>query len=212
MKNKIEIKTFIVYNENTKTERTFGMAKGYAFLAEGFEETELTAVVDILLRAGMRLELFSVTDNLYVKGAHGITIGAQHILEDTLKPDMDLIFLPGGMPGTTNLLESSLLRELLLQADSQGKHIAAICAAPSILGSLGILKGKKAVCYPGFEEQLEGARISGEGVVTDGTITTAKGMGTAIDLGLELVKIFFGEEKSKDIAESIQYSERGSDI
>lgn len=182
------------------------MIKGYAFLAEGFEEVEAIAVVDVLLRAGINIEMVSVSDGLSVRGAHGIEVTARHILKEGIDPDVDFLFLPGGMPGTINLGNSAPLKEQLATAYNKGRHIAAICAAPSVLGNLGLLKGKKATCYPGYEHELEGAKVVSKKVVTDGNITTGRGMGTAIDMGLELVKIFVGKDKMQEVAESIQYS------
>ena len=117
----------------------------------------------------------------------------------------DLLFLPGGMPGTKNLMACKPLCDALVQADAAGKRLAAICAAPSILGQLGLLKDKKATCYPGFEERLFGAKVSPKGVVTDGNITTATGMGVATRFGLELVRLLRGAEAADRIASGIRF-------
>lgn len=180
------------------------MCKAYTFLAEGFEETEAITVTDILLRAGVNVELISISDNLFVKGAHGIEIKANHLVRD-ISDDVELLFLPGGMPGAVNLGKCGRLTELLIQADKNNKRIAAICAAPSVLGILGLLKGKRATCYPGFEPALEGAEFVTDKVVTDGNITTSRGMGTAVDLGLELVRIFYDTGKAEKIKADIEY-------
>lgn len=177
----------------------------YAFLAEGFEEVEAIAVVDILLRAELGVKLISITDNLCVTGAHGIQINAQCKLTDLKETKARLLFLPGGMPGSTNLGKSTILKNSIIKANQDNRYIAAICAAPIVLGSLGLLKGKNATCYPGFESDLVGAKIISEKVVVDGNIITSKGMGTAIDLGLKLVEILVGEETAKNIEKSIQY-------
>lgn len=177
----------------------------YAFLADGFEEVEAIAVVDILLRAGLKVKLISITDNLCVTGAHGIQIHAQNSLNKLEDTHAKLIFLPGGMPGTTNLEQNEQLKNLISIMNQENRYIAAICAAPKILGSMGILSGKKATCYPGFEEDLLGAEIVAGKVVVDGNIITSRGMGTAIDMGLKLVEILADEKTAKKIAKSIQY-------
>lgn len=177
----------------------------FTFLAEGFEEVEALAVTDVLIRAGMNVDLVSTTKELTVEGAHGIEINAKYLLSEMKDIEADLLFLPGGMPGTTNLGNHPRLSDMLIKANQNAKRIAAICAAPSVLGKLGILKGKKATCFPGFEDSLEGAEIILEKVVVDGNIITSRGMGTAIDLGLKLVNLFYGEELETKIAKNIQY-------
>ena len=119
----------------------------------------------------------------------------------------DLLVLPGGMPGTLHLGEHQGLAKLLGDFSARGKRIAAICAAPSVLGGLGLLKGKKAVCYPGFEDKLTGAAVETKEVVTDGNITTSRGLGTAIPFALELISLLFGEEKAEEIRKSVVYRE-----
>ncbi|CVI73184.1 Chaperone protein YajL [Clostridiales bacterium CHKCI001] len=182
------------------------MNKVYAFLADGFEEVEALAVIDILRRADVDVTTFSIMDDLDVKGAHNIVVKADKMIDDADWEKADLLFLPGGMPGTLNLAACDVLTEQVKQFFDGGKRIAAICAAPSVLGELHILKGKKATCYPGFEDKLLGAEHVTDGVITDGTVTTARGMGYAVDLGLELVKLLIGQETSDEIRESIQYN------
>ena len=138
-------------------------------------------------------------------GAHNIGIVADLTWRRTDFDQCDMIFLPGGMPGTMHLKEHAGLAEQIREFDRQGKWLAAICAAPSVFGGLGILEGKKAICFPGFEKYLTGADITPERVVLDGHIFTSKGMGTAIDLGLAIVKEISGEEVSEELAKSIQY-------
>ena len=169
------------------------MKKAYVFLADGFEEIEGLTVVDVLRRAGAEVEMVSVMDRKEITGAHGI------------KEEADMLVLPGGMPGTLHLKEHAGLCRLLNQAEKKEKHIAAICAAPSVLGELGMLKGKRACCYPSFEEKLNCLEVSYEPVVTDGRITTSRGMGTAVRFSLELVSVLYGKEKADEIAESIVY-------
>ena len=119
----------------------------------------------------------------------------------------DLLFLPGGMPGTKNLMACKPLCDALVQADAAGKRLAAICAAPSILGQLGLLKDKKATCYPGFEDALTGAKLTGAGVVTDGNFTTARGLGYALDLGIELASLLVDRPVALQVKDSIQYDQ-----
>lgn len=181
------------------------MAKVYAFLAEGLEEVECLAAVDVLVRAGVVVTLVSIGEKKEVTGSHGFTILADQRLSEISMEAADVLFLPGGMPGTKKLGDCKELCDGLVEANRAGQRIAAICAAPSVLGTLGILKGKEATCYPGYEESLIGSTPTGAGVVTDGNITTARGLGYALDLGLELVRILIDEETSVRIRKSIQY-------
>lgn len=178
----------------------------YAFLATGLEEVECLGVVDILRRAGIEVKLVSVTGESMVTGSHNITIQADALIEEVDFSKADLLFLPGGVPGTPNLAACMLLCEQLKEFAAEGKRLAAICAAPSVLGQLGLLEGKRATCYPGWEDRLTGAIHVSDGVVTDGNITTARGLGFAIDLGLELARLLSGEALSKQIRDGIQYN------
>lgn len=178
----------------------------YAFLATGLEEVECLGVVDILRRGGIEVKLVSVTGERMVTGAHQITIQADALIEDVDVSKAELLFLPGGVPGTPNLAACETLCTWLKEFNAEGKGLAAICAAPSVLGQLGLLDGKRATCYPGFEAQLTGAAVVGDGVVTDGNVTTARGLGYAIDLGLELLKRMAGAEKAQAIKDAIQYN------
>lgn len=181
------------------------MSNVYVIFAEGFEEIEGLTVVDILRRADVEVRMAGLHTKEKVTGAHGIGVWMDIALADVNLEEADAIVLPGGMPGTKHLAESQALSELLRQADGRKLHLAAICAAPSVLGGLGLLKGKRAVCYPGFEEKLTGADVGVEAVVTDGNITTSRGMGTAIDFALELVAILKGENRAREVAGSILY-------
>ena len=183
------------------------MAQVYAFMAPGLEEVECLGAVDVMIRAGIEVNLVSITDSLEVTGAHHITVKADCRLEDVDWDEAQALFLPGRMPGTTNLASCEELCAHLKEAYDQGKHLAAICAAPSVLGKLGLLEGKKAVCFPGFEGELTGASIQECGMITDGQITTARGLGYALDLGLELVRILKNRETSKRIKAAIQYDQ-----
>lgn len=181
------------------------MKKVFAFFAEGFEEVEALMVIDLLRRTKeVGVTTVSVTEEKMVKSSHGFSIMADEVIANIDFSDGDMIFLPGGIPGTPNLAACKLLTDNIVAYNESGKKLAAICAAPSILGELGLLKGKKATCYPGFEDKLEGAECGGS-VVTDGNVTTAKGLGVALEMGLELIKILVNESKSNEIAEAIQY-------
>ena len=174
----------------------------YLFLAEGFEEIEALTPVDVLRRAGLELKTVAVGNSKTVKGSHGIEIVAD-MLESELPHDIpEAIILPGGMPGTINLEESPIVIDTLLRAMSNGSLVCAICAAPSILGISGYLKGRKATCYPGFEEYLDEATFTGERVVRDENIITAKGMGCAAEFALIIVEALCGKEKANEVATS----------
>lgn len=182
------------------------MAKVYAMIANGTEETECLTVVDLLKRAGNQVIIVSVEKDKEILSSHGIRITADQTIQKTDFKDADSIFLPGGMPGSERLSDSQKLTNALIQLDSQNKVIAAICAAPAVvLGRHGLLAGKRCTCFPGFEKELEDAYLVSERVVTDGNIVTSKGLGTAIDLGLELIRIFQGQAISDKIASQIQY-------
>ena len=179
------------------------MAKVCVFTADGFEEVEGLTVVDLLRRAGEEVLMVSISDNLSVTGSHGIEIKADVFFDDVDYSTVDLLVLPGGMPGTVHLGEHQGLAELLQSFAASDRKVAAICAAPSVLGGLGILKNKKAACYPGFEEKLEGAQVFTDPVVKDGNITTSRGLGTAIPFALELISQLEGEVKARQIKKSI---------
>lgn len=181
------------------------MSKVYVFLAEGFEEIEGLTVVDLLRRAKIETEMVSVMEGKQIKGSHGIKVTADSMFEDVDFSDADILVLPGGMPGTLNLGNHEGLCELLKKHYGEGKNIAAICAAPSVFGQLGFLQGRIATCYPGFESKLEGAICCATKVAVDGNVTTAKGMGAAIDFGLKLIELIAGLEKAQEIREGIIY-------
>ena len=177
------------------------------FLADGFEEIEGLTVVDILRRAGVSVTMMSVTGNRMIKGSHGITVEADALFDGADAAKADMLVLPGGMPGTLTLKQHDGLNELLRSFYDQGKYIAAICAAPSILGEMGMLQGRKACSYPTFEGSLEGADVHQIPVVTDGNITTARGLGYALDLGLELAGLLISREKAGELKAQIQYDQ-----
>lgn len=180
------------------------MSLVYAFLAEGFEEVEALAVVDVLRRAGVDTQMVSISDDYYVKSSHNVVIKADLLIKEADFDSADMIFLPGGVPGTPNLAACKELTDRIIEFNEQGKRLAAICAAPSIFGELGLLKGKVASCFPGYEDKLIGAEYRREKAVTDGNITTGRGMGASVALGLELVTLLVGKEKAKEVAAKIQ--------
>ncbi len=170
----------------------------YVFLADGFEEIEALTPVDLLRRAGVDTCTVSIyEDRKTVTGARKIAVCADLTIEDVEPDKADIMVLPGGMPGTVNLLECAKLMTLVDAQNANGKRIAAICAAPArILGSKGLVRGKKATCYPGMEDLLEGADAVTDSVITDGNITTSRGLGTAVDFACELITLLLGQEKS----------------
>lgn len=183
------------------------MAKVYAMIADGTEEVECLAVVDLLRRSNIETVLVAAKDSREVVTSHGIRIQADAAADEADFSDADVIFLPGGMPGSVHLSQCGSLIQALKAQDQAGKRIAAICAAPAVvLGHHGFLRGKRATCFPGFEEELNGAIVVDQGVVTDGNITTAKGLGVALDLGLELVRLLIDEKTADDLRKAIQYA------
>lgn len=177
----------------------------YLFLADGFEEIEALTTVDLLRRAELEVKTVSIKADRLVSGAHKIQVVADILLEDIDEDAMDALILPGGMPGTNNLAKCKPLIQLLLKQHEAKKMIGAICAAPSILGDHGILEGRQAVCYPGFESRLKGASISENKVVRDGHIITSKAAGTAVEFALKLIKHLKSKEDSVNVKRSIQY-------
>lgn len=181
------------------------MVKVYVMIADGTEEVECLAVTDVLKRSGMEVTLVSAEATKHVITAHQIKIEADTTIAETDISDGDLIFIPGGMPGSERLSACTPLIDALKKQLDSKKRVASICAAPAVvLGRHGLLKGKKATCYPGYEAELNGAEYSSKSVVTDGMITTARGLGVAIDLGLELVALFFDETAAKKLRDQIQ--------
>lgn len=181
------------------------MAKVYEFLANGFEEIEAIAPVDILRRGGVDVKTVSITASLSVETAHGITITADCHIDDVDLSDADLLILPGGMPGAKNLLDHEGVCNALVQHNEQGKLIGAICAAPMVLGQNGILNGRRATCYPGFEHLLDGAEYTAELVTVDGNITTGRGPGAAMAFGYQLLSNFVPQETVEEMKKGMIY-------
>lgn len=177
--------------------------KVYVFLADGFEEIEAVTIIDILRRAQVDVKSVSVSGSKEVNGAHGIVVNADMLFDSNLLNDGDMLVLPGGMPGATNLELHKGLALLLKEYRDKDKWLAAICAAPKVLGKMGLLKGKSATCYPGFEADLNGAECSTERVVKDGKIITSRGPGTAIEFSLKLVEVLISLELSSKLKSGI---------
>jgi len=174
-------------------------------LADGFEEVEALTAVDLLRRARVYVDTVSITDEYKVHGAHGINVQTEDLFDEVNFEEFDMIVLPGGMPGTTNLMQHSGVRQIVTAFAQAGKYVGAICAAPMVLEDLGLLQDKKATCYPSCEENLKSAVLTGAPVTVDGNIITSRGVGTAIDFSLELIEKLVGSEMAKKIASDIVY-------
>lgn len=184
------------------------MAKVYVFLANGFEEVEALAPIDILRRGGVEVQTVSVMDTEWVTSAHGVTVKADARFDDCSHfEDADMLVMPGGMPGASNLNEHAGLRELLLSHHARGKRIGAICAAPMVLGNLGVLKGRQATCYPGFDKYLDGAEYTGQAVTVDGHFTTGKGPAAAFSFGFCLLAQLTSEDKAEEVRQGMLVNE-----
>ena len=171
----------------------------YMFLAEGFEEVEALAPLDLIRRAGLEIKTVGVGSKTIV-GSHGIPVVADMTADELSDDTPDMVILPGGMPGTKNLDACETVHKVIADAIGNDAYICAICAAPMILGKLGLVRGKNAVCYPGFEKYLDGATVSDKKVVRDGKIITAKGMGAAVEFGLAIVEALRGAKTADELA------------
>jgi len=179
------------------------MKKAFIFFAEGFEETEGIATMDVMLRGGLDVTSVSITGNLLVTGAHRIAVKADTLFENADLSSGDILVLPGGMPGASNLNAHAGLKKALEQYAASGKKIAAICAAPLVFGGLGLLQGKKATAYPGFESTLKGATYINSPTVKDGNIITGRGPGFAFNFGLAIVEELLGKAKADETAQGL---------
>ena len=171
----------------------------YMFLAEGFEEVEALAPLDLIRRAGLEIKTVGVGSKTVV-GSHGIPVVADMTADELSDDAPDMVILPGGMPGTKNLDASETVHKAIADAVRNDAYVCAICAAPMILGKLGLVRGRAAVCYPGFEKYLDGATVSDKKVVRDGKIITAKGMGAAVEFGLAIVEALRDAKTADDLA------------
>ena len=178
----------------------------YVHLAEGFEEIEALTVVDLLRRAEIDVQMVSVGESKMVTGAHGITVQADILQEEADYSVSEMLVLPGGMPGTTNLMQNETLGREIQNYVQIGRWVAAICAAPMVLADCGILEGLDATIYPGMEEQLRGANPTGENVTISGNIITGKGPALAMEFALALVEVLKGAEVRRQVAEGLLFS------
>ena len=175
----------------------------YIFLADGFEEIEALTPVDVFRRANLPTTTVSIMESRTVMGSHNIPVTADKLLAEVDLSDADLLLLPGGMPGTKHLGDCKPLCDAVISHASAGNPTAAICAAPSVLGKLGLLSGKEAICSPGFEDALVGAAISEKKVVRDGNIVTAAGMGVALDFALECLYLLGRSDAAATIRKGV---------
>lgn len=175
----------------------------FVHLATGFEEIEALTPIDVLRRAGQNVQTISIMESKLVKSSRGVEVMADLLFSEADYSKADLLVLPGGMPGSKNLDNHKELHQKLLSANQQGKWIAAICAAPMVLGHLGLLKGKTATCFPGMETELTGAHVTTNAVEISGKIITSRGAGTSLHFALSLVEILCGNEKAREIAKSM---------
>lgn len=171
----------------------------FVFLADGFEEIEAITPIDVLRRAGLNVQTVSVMEEQIVAGAHGIPVVADKMFADIHLEDAEMLLLPGGLPGATNLDAHQGLSDMIMAFASEGKALAAICAAPLVFGNRGLLQGKKATCYPGFESYLTGAEYTAALVEIDGNFITAKGPGAAMDFAFAIVEKYCGIEKVNEL-------------
>lgn len=181
------------------------MADIIIFMANGTEEVEALTVVDMVRRAGISIQIATTDGSEYITGSHNITVKADCTFNNINWEEVKMIVLPGGMPGTNRLMDCDKLCEKLKEFNSEGKMLAAVCAAPSILGANGILEGKMATCYPGYEEKLLGAEYICEPVVKDGNVITSRGLGTTIKFAAQIIECFKGKDSADALLDKIIY-------
>ena len=179
----------------------------YEFLATGFEEVEALAPVDILRRGGIEIKTVSITGDLVVESAHGVGIRADLLFDEADLASADLLMLPGGLPGATNLNAHEGLRRALTEHNARGRRIAAICAAPLVLGGLGLLEGRRATCYPGFEKYMTGASYTAELFTTDGNITTGRGPAAVLPYSYAILEQLAGADTAKAVRDGMIYTQ-----
>ena len=182
------------------------MTDALIFLAPGYEEVEMLTVVDMVRRAGLVIDMVSITDTLEVTSSHNVTIKADKLFKEADFDSAKMIILPGGIPGTPNLLAYKPLTDKILEFKENGKLLSAVCAAPTVYGQLGILKGHKATCYPGQEVNLNCAEYLTEPVVNDGQFTTSRGMGTCIEFAGAIITRLKDKETADDVKAKIIYN------
>lgn len=182
------------------------MTKVYEFLADGFEEVEAMLPIDILRRAGVEALTVSVKDTKEVISAHNVTIKADMLFSDSDFSDATMLLLPGGLPGATNLRDHKGLCSLLLRHAGKGGRIGAICAAPLVLGSIGLLKGRRATCYPGFEKYMDGAEYTAELFTIDGNIITGEGPAATFPYAYAIAEMLTKHDTVESLKEGMMYN------
>lgn len=187
------------------------MSQALIFLAPGYEEVEMLTVVDLLRRADISIDMVSITDDLMVCSSHNVMIKADCLFADADFAEAQMIILPGGIPGTPNLLADAPLTEQIRKFKAEGKWLSAICAAPTVYDSLGIFEGCKATCYPSFADKLKDAAYIKQPVVVDGIFTTSRGAGTTIEFAAAIIERFKGRAKADEILEKIIYQDTYND-
>lgn len=176
------------------------MKTSYVFLANGFEEVEALTQVDVFRRGVVDIKTVSITDNKEVTSSHGVTVVADITIKEVNANDADWLILPGGMPGATNLYSCEALKDLLFAHDKKGGRIAAICASPAVvLGQMGMLEGREATCYPGFEDKCKGAKMIDRRCVTCGNLVTANGPSSSINMAYEILKQTIGVAEANKV-------------
>lgn len=183
------------------------MCKVSVFIADGTEEVECLTIVDLLRRAGVEARLVSVMETEKIVSSHKVTIEADGKFDTEDFSDTDMLFIPGGMPGTKHMLEHDGLKALVKKFADEGKMLGAVCAAPSVLGQVGVLEGKKATCFPGWEDKLNCGEYTGALVERDGLVITGRGLGACIDEGIEIIRMLKGDEAASDIKSRIQHGD-----
>lgn len=191
------------YNKIIKQQKI--MAKAYIFVANGSEEIETLIPVDVLRRGGVEVKTVSITGSTDVEMSHGVTIKTDLTFENANLDDADLLMLPGGLPGSTNLNDHKGVREALTKQYNDGKLVAAICAAPMVFGSLGIVRGRRATCYPGFEKFLDGAEYTHELCTVDGNVVTGEGPAAALPFAYKLLEMLSTEQTAHEVADGMMY-------
>lgn len=183
------------------------MAQALIFLAPGYEEVEMLTVVDLLRRCNITIDMVSVTDSLQVTSSHDVTIKADVLIKDADFDSAQMIILPGGIPGTPNLLACKPLTDKIKEFAAQKKWLSAVCAAPTIYDELGLFQGKKATCYPTFADKLTNAAYVKQPVVVDDIFITSRGAGTTIEFAAAIVERFVGKEAADDVLKKIIYND-----
>lgn len=183
------------------------MAQALIFLAPGYEEVEMLTVVDLLRRSKIDIDMVSVTDCLEVTSSHNVTIKADVLIKNADFDSAQMIVLPGGIPGTPNLLACKPLTDKIKEFAAEGKWLSAICAAPTVYDELGLYKGSKATCYPDFADKLKDAVYVKQPVVVDGIFTTSRGAGTTIEFAAAIIERFKDKQTADDILKKIIYND-----